>query len=323
MRTYRMLVVDPMKRITMVEVRKHQWFQHKLPAYLALPPEAIELQERSLDEEIITEVVALNLKGFTEQLIREAASNPTAAATTAHMHSIKVTYELLLDAKRHKLRIADVVLALQDQSRTPPGSGGSSVPKILGLGTSPSSSLGTTPMGHSFMAGHAKSAGRDGHGLSPLAAGTTTTGGSMSTTAQSVHPAAGQDLPSRRRRWYLGIQSKKDPSHVMTEVYKALLSLGCSWHAVTSYRVLVLHLFQVSPSSSSPKQVESHKPNLSGSIYPPQPPTNVDSDAMEMTLSNSLMDLASLNDGSGTGACSCMCMCVVSSIFSACAKHRN
>ena len=33
----------------------------------------------------------------------------------------------------------------------------------------------------------------------------------------------------RSRRWYLGIQSKKDPAHVMTEVYKALLSLGCEW----------------------------------------------------------------------------------------------
>jgi hypothetical protein len=26
-------------------------------------------------------------------------------------------------------------------------------------------------------------------------------------------------------RWYLGIQSKKDPAHVMTEVYKAMLAL--------------------------------------------------------------------------------------------------
>ena len=33
----RMLVVDPMKRITIQDVRKHQWFQHKLPSYLALP----------------------------------------------------------------------------------------------------------------------------------------------------------------------------------------------------------------------------------------------------------------------------------------------
>ena len=33
----------------------------------------------------------------------------------------------------------------------------------------------------------------------------------------------------RTRRWYLGIQSKKDPAHVMTEVYKALSALGCEW----------------------------------------------------------------------------------------------
>jgi len=280
----RMLVVDPMKRITLPDVRKHQWFQHKLPAYLALPPDAIELQERSLDEEIIKEVVALNLKGFTEASVREAASNPKLTANNAHMHDKKVTYELLLDAKRQKLRIADVVLALQDQSRTPPGSNGS-VPKILGLGTSPSS-LSTTPMGHSLMAGHAKSASLSG-----------------STANVSSTVTMAQDLPARRRRWYLGIQSKKDPSHVMTEVYKALLSLGCTWHAVTSYRVLVLHLFQISPSPStaSPKQVtETHKPNLSGSMYPPHP-TNEDPDAMELTLSNSLMDLASLNDGTGMG----------------------
>jgi hypothetical protein len=44
----------------------------------------------------------------------------------------------LLDAKRHKQRIADVVLALQDPSRTPPT--GQS-PRIMGLGTSPSNSI--------------------------------------------------------------------------------------------------------------------------------------------------------------------------------------
>ena len=46
------------------------------------------------------------------------------------MHELRVAYELLLDAKRHKLRIADVVLALQDCSRTPPAAGSS--PRILG-----------------------------------------------------------------------------------------------------------------------------------------------------------------------------------------------
>jgi uncharacterized protein YodC (DUF2158 family) len=41
-------------------------------------------------------------------------------------------------------------------------------------------------------------------------------------------------------RWYLGIQSKKDPAHVMTEVYKAMHILNCRWYKVNSYRVLCL-----------------------------------------------------------------------------------
>jgi len=41
----------------------------------------------------------------------------------------------------------------------------------------------------------------------------------------------------RNRRWFLGIQSKKDPAHVMTEVYKALMALGCEWLQLSSYRI--------------------------------------------------------------------------------------
>ena len=39
------------------EVRQHQWFLHKLPAYLALPPEMIESQERYIDKEIVNKGV--------------------------------------------------------------------------------------------------------------------------------------------------------------------------------------------------------------------------------------------------------------------------
>ena len=62
---------------------------------------------------------------------------------TVMMHELKVAYELLLDAKRHKMRIDDMVLALQDSSRTPPG--GSS-PRIVGLGTSPSTGRKIRPI---------------------------------------------------------------------------------------------------------------------------------------------------------------------------------
>ena len=51
-------------------------------------------------------------------------------------------------------------------------------------------------------------------------------------TAQENRPLAtaaadGRDMTNRRRRWYLGIQSKKDPVHVMNEVYKAMQALQC------------------------------------------------------------------------------------------------
>jgi hypothetical protein len=45
-------------------------------------------------------------------------------------------------------------------------------------------------------------------------------------------------------RWYLGIQSKKDPAHVMNEVYKALQALGCMWHAINNYRILCLWTYR-------------------------------------------------------------------------------
>jgi 5'-AMP-activated protein kinase, catalytic alpha subunit len=32
-----MLVVDPMKRITIREIREHEWFKIRLPRYLAVP----------------------------------------------------------------------------------------------------------------------------------------------------------------------------------------------------------------------------------------------------------------------------------------------
>lgn len=34
----RMLIVDPMKRMTIPEIRAHPWFQAHLPRYLAVPP---------------------------------------------------------------------------------------------------------------------------------------------------------------------------------------------------------------------------------------------------------------------------------------------
>ncbi|GJR09758.1 SNF1-related protein kinase catalytic subunit alpha KIN10-like protein [Tanacetum coccineum] len=53
----KMLVVDPLKRITIADLRQHHWFKAQLPRYLAIPaPDAKEHLKR-LDEEIIKKVI--------------------------------------------------------------------------------------------------------------------------------------------------------------------------------------------------------------------------------------------------------------------------
>jgi hypothetical protein len=98
----------------------------------------IEVQHSFIDEEIVMKVCYLPIKDVNPESVREAvtltnkrgiASSSSSSLVAPHRssgrerarHELRVAYELLLDAKRHKQRIADVVLALQDSSRTPPG----------------------------------------------------------------------------------------------------------------------------------------------------------------------------------------------------------
>ncbi|KAG6401773.1 hypothetical protein SASPL_138638 [Salvia splendens] len=85
----RMLVVDPLKRITTHDIRKHPWFKVNLPRYLAVtPPNATEHLKR-LDDEIIQEVLRL---GFQRgQLIDSLQSRLQNDGTVA--------YYLLLDKR--------------------------------------------------------------------------------------------------------------------------------------------------------------------------------------------------------------------------------
>ena len=53
----RMLVVDPLQRITIPEIRRHRWFMDALPLYLSVTPDQIMSQFRAVDHDVLTEVV--------------------------------------------------------------------------------------------------------------------------------------------------------------------------------------------------------------------------------------------------------------------------
>ncbi|PHT62346.1 hypothetical protein T459_33795 [Capsicum annuum] len=83
----RMLIVDPMKRITIPEIRLHPWFQAHLPRYLAVPPPDTMQQAKKIDEEILQEVVKM---GFDRNNLTESLRNRVQNEGT-------VAYYLLLD----------------------------------------------------------------------------------------------------------------------------------------------------------------------------------------------------------------------------------
>lgn len=322
----RMLEVDPMKRITIPEIRLHPWFQHKLPPYLRHPPELMEKQERVIDSEVIDEVMKLPLhKAYggthfangnhnmlngappqhhpqsplvSRELIELAAAleDNRDSDTPKLMRDLRCAYELILDHKHTRLRVMEVARAIKEAaSATPPA-------------FSPSGSRGATPGGSHHGAGSryggtASSGGSGGSFDGRYYGGASGSGHSYSSTGQSptmlnspsnqarlaeeatralmqpgsrahaqppvsthqtpnapspgvggvgtAHPVVQMtsSIPGntgmiaqhqhgrRTRRWYLGIQSKKDPAHVMTEVYKALMALGCEWLQLSSYRI--------------------------------------------------------------------------------------
>lgn len=90
----KMLVVDPLQRITIAEIRQHPWFKADLPLYLSLPADEITSEFDRIDEEVLNEVV---LKiGFDRDEVMEALR-------LRERNQMTVAYYLVLDHKRQKI----------------------------------------------------------------------------------------------------------------------------------------------------------------------------------------------------------------------------
>lgn len=104
----RMLVVDPVRRANISEIRQHPWFQANLPRYLAVPPPDTTQQVKKIDEDILHKVVNL---GFDRNLLIESLCNRMQNEGT-------VSYYLLLD---YRLRASSGYLGVAFQEPTEGG----------------------------------------------------------------------------------------------------------------------------------------------------------------------------------------------------------
>jgi 5'-AMP-activated protein kinase catalytic alpha subunit len=85
----KMLVVDPLSRITIEQIRKHSWFIENLPRYLSLPPPTGYARVRSINLEVLRECVRRT--GFPEEKIVWSMKHGKRNAYT-------VAYELINDS---------------------------------------------------------------------------------------------------------------------------------------------------------------------------------------------------------------------------------
>ncbi|PSC70383.1 SNF1-related kinase catalytic subunit alpha KIN10 [Micractinium conductrix] len=86
----RMLLVDPLKRITIPEIRQHPWFTVHLPRYLAVMQADPVAAGTHVDEDILREVVRL---GFTRDFV-------TDSLKTRQQNKASVAYYLMADNRR-------------------------------------------------------------------------------------------------------------------------------------------------------------------------------------------------------------------------------
>jgi len=86
----RMLYVDPLKRITIPEIRQHSWFATSLPRYLAVPPPDTLTEAQKVDADTLEAVVKT---GFDRQMVIDSLRQRLHNKAT-------VAYYLILDNRR-------------------------------------------------------------------------------------------------------------------------------------------------------------------------------------------------------------------------------
>ncbi|EGC29439.1 hypothetical protein DICPUDRAFT_58802 [Dictyostelium purpureum] len=87
----KMLVVDPVKRVTIHEIRNHPWFQVKLPKYLSSPHTFLSKSIQTINTSILNELVYAPIE--KEKIIEELQK-------PGEINDFIVSYHLLLDSKR-------------------------------------------------------------------------------------------------------------------------------------------------------------------------------------------------------------------------------
>ncbi|EFN76829.1 5'-AMP-activated protein kinase catalytic subunit alpha-2 [Harpegnathos saltator] len=197
-----MLQVDPMRRATIEDIKKHEWFQKDLPSYLF--PSPVEQDSSVIDIDAVNEVC----EKFN---VKEPEVHSALLGGDPH-DQLAIAYHLIIDNKRIADEAAKAELKDFYVASSPP-------PVAFSPNDANSSPLRPHP-----------------ERIAPYRERQ----GSQGSTTQA--PTQGnRGTPVKRAKWHLGIRSQSKPNDIMNEVYRAMKALNFEWKIINSYSVRVRH----------------------------------------------------------------------------------
>ncbi|VEN60006.1 unnamed protein product [Callosobruchus maculatus] len=211
-----MLQIDPMKRATIEDIKKHEWFQKDCPAYLF--PSPVEQDSSVIDTDAVKEVC--DKFGVQETEVH-------GALLSGDPHDqLAIAYHLIIDNKR----IADEAARAEIKDF------------YSAAGSPPPASTGPPAIEY-----HQGGGGGSG--------GSTTVGSPMKPHPERIAPLhpwqpggaaggygnVGDKGRVKRAKWHLGIRSQSKPNDIMMEVYRAMKALDYEWKVINPYHVRVRH----------------------------------------------------------------------------------
>ncbi|CEP02939.1 hypothetical protein PBRA_002906 [Plasmodiophora brassicae] len=210
----KMLVVDPVKRITIDGIRKHPWFMANLPRYLKVSPMQEIARSKQIDEDALAAVIEM---GWPRESILQALAMGPDLLTNSHvphneeLRPMSVAYHLMLDHKR-KIELDDEI-----ENAIP----------------SPASA---------FLRDRVKF-----QQPSPVSVMSQVSSIPPTPVSQTGSPMARIQFDRHRRIWLLGIQTKLEPAKIMAEIFRCLRAMNMQWKMLAPYKLKTMMM----PSSES------------------------------------------------------------------------
>ncbi|KAI8071438.1 kinase-like domain-containing protein [Gongronella butleri] len=252
-----MLAVDPLKRITIPEIRKNPWFNKDLPAYLQPLPQTEKQLHQSIDDNIVQE---LHKKmGYTTEAIKRALND-------TGNNPLKVAYQLVLDHKRmlqgsQKTDVQSFFATSpppwnttfddrMSQTKVVPPSSVDIDDKEMDTNISSISVLSSSLPNSEMMQGSPMASGnmssapahRSVDAAQRRSTSASASGSSSAATSGSAAPKRSGKHTSRSK-WHFGIRSKCPAWEVMLEIYRSLKNVGMEWCTLDTYHLRCRYIY--------------------------------------------------------------------------------